>query len=330
MKNWLSMRGMSQQEVLTLVERAMAIKNGEVPQTIVGKGLVSLFFNQSLRTRLSMEEAMTRFGGRASSLSPGNDSWKFEFEDGALMNADKAEHIKEAARVISRYTDALGVRSFAELRELDEDAKDTVLNGFARYATVPVINLESAMEHPCQALADMLTIKEKLREPKKKRFVLSWAPHVKPLPLAVPHSAALAGIFSGMDVVVAAPKEYGFEPGFRGDLERIAREVGVGFSFTEDQLEATREADILYVKSWGAPKFYRDPRRQLEDFAEHSGWCVTDKHLGERTLLMHCLPVRRNVVVSDSALDSEKSIIIDQAENRLWAQAAILEEVFRK
>ena len=323
------MRGMSRAELSLLVERAIAIKNGEIPEAIRGQGLVSLFFNQSLRTRLSMEEAMTRFGGRASSLSPGSDSWKFEFDDGVLMNADKAEHVKEAARVISRYTNALGVRSFADLRDLEEDAKDSVLNGFARYASVPVINLESAMEHPCQALADMVTIREKLKEPIKKRFVLSWAPHVKPLPLAVPHSAALAGLFSGMDVVVAAPKGYGFEPGFQADLQRIAGDLGVSFSFTEDQLEATREADILYVKSWGAPKFYREPRRQVEDFAEHHNWCVTKEHLGKRALLMHCLPVRRNLVVADDALDSEQSIIIDQAENRLWAQAAIMESIFK-
>lgn len=328
MKHWLSLIGEKSQDLLGLVARAAEIKAGNKPKSIQGKTLAMFFFNQSLRTRMSFEAAMQRFGGHVISLSPGNDTWGFEFEEGQLMNGNKAEHIKDAVRVASRYVDAIGVRAFAELKDWQADASEKVLTSFAKYATCPVINMESAMEHPCQSMADMLTISEKLVSPRGKRFVLSWAPHIKPLPIAVPHSALLTAANLGMNITLACPKEYSLHPKYLAEVQAICKNQNSNFEISDQQLKHTTEADVLYVKSWGAPQFYNDSEAQTASFKNNSNWTIDSGHLGVKTILMHCLPVRRNLKISDKVLDSPNSVIIDQAENRLWAQAAILEKVF--
>jgi N-acetylornithine carbamoyltransferase len=250
------------------------------------------------------------------------------------MDGDRAEHIKEAARVLSRYVDCIGVRSFAKLNSFEADERDEILSAFARYATVPVVNLESAFEHPCQSLADMMTISEKLMDSLKsgsfkgKRFVLSWAPHIKPLPLAVGHSALLTAAHLGMDLKVLRPAGYDLAPRVLEDARRIAASNGGSVTQSEEFMEGVSDADVLYVKSWGRTDLYGNLEAQIADFSRLSSWAREVKHLPKRGLLMHCLPVRRNVELHDSALDSERAVVIDQAENRLWAQAAILERIF--
>lgn len=309
-------------ELNALVSRAAELKAGATADALRDRILGMLFFNPSLRTRVSMEAAMMRFGGHAVTLSPGADSWRIEYEDGVRMDADRAEHVREAAPVLSRYCDVLGVRSFAGMKDYSDDRQDTVIRSFARFATVPVVNLESAIEHPCQALGDMLTMRERLGSTEDRRFVLTWAPHVNPLPLAVPHSAVLAASLAGMHVTVAHPEGYELD-------DEISSRVGP-VQITHDQSEALRAADIVYVKSWGARAMYGDIERQRDSFQRHSDWMVSLRKLPPKSHLMHCLPVRRNLVIADDALDSDRSIVIEQAENRMWAQAAILEHLLQQ
>jgi N-acetylornithine carbamoyltransferase len=328
MKHWVSMTDWTPGEVVGLLDRAAALKAGSAAKGIPGKILIALFFNPSLRTRVSFEAAMHRFGGHVITLSPGADAWRLEFADGALMDGDRAEHVKEAARVLSRYGDALAVRSFAGLQEFEADQRDEVIHSFRRHATVPVINMESAVEHPCQGVADVLTIREKLDAAPGRHFVLTWAPHVNPLALAVPHSAAIGAAYLGMNVTIARPAGYDLAPRVMQLVETICRENGATLTITDHQRGACAEADVLYVKSWGATALYGDKEQQRAQFRALAGWCVGPEHLNDRAILMHCLPVRRNVVIADAALEGPQSVVIDQAENRLWTQAAILENLF--
>lgn len=331
MRHWISMLEYEPAELARLIELARRCKAGHARDetaTLRGRLLAMVFFNPSLRTRASFEAAMLRHGGHAICLNVGGDAWKLEQREGVVMNGDRSEHIREAAPVLARYADALAVRSFAELRDPAEDARDEIIRGFARHAGAPVINMESAMEHPCQGLADWMTCAEQLGETAGKRFTLTWAPHVKGLPMAVPHSAVLAAAAAGMQVTIAHPPGYELNAGILDRAASLCSAAGARLEITSDQQAATRSADVVYVKSWGATKFYGDGAAQAADFAARRGWMVDTGHLGPRTKAMHCLPVRRNVVMSDAVLDGPASVVVDQAENRLWAQTAILIDLF--
>ncbi len=327
MRHWISMLEWDADELAQMVDLARRIKagrGGETVERLRERILTMVFFNPSLRTRTSFEAAMLRFGGHAICLDVGGGVWRLEHRDGAVMTGDCAEHIREAAPVLCRYGDLLAVRTFAGMTDASEDARDPVIRSFARFATQPVINMESATEHPCQGLADWMTIAEKLESTRGRRFVLTWAPQVKALPMAVPHSAVLSAAAAGMNVTIAHPK--GYELG-AACIERAAawcRAAGATLEVVHDQRGACRDADVVYVKSWGATGIYGDAAAQAASFEAHRDWMVTPAHLSDRAMLMHCLPVRRNVVIADAALDDPRSVVVDQAENRMWAQAAIL------
>lgn len=328
LRHWLSFLDYTPRELAALVESAHEIKAGRdqrAADALYGRILGMVYFNPSLRTRMSFEAAMARFGGHAITLNVGADSWNLEHRDGVVMNGAAAEHIREAAPVLSRYCNLLGVRTFAGLKDAAEDAADAMLRAFARFATVPVVSLESAMEHPCQALADWMTIDERFQGTGGRNFTLTWAPQAKATPMAVPHSAVLMAAAAGMNLTIAHP------PGYELNREILARAMhwcdqhGTSFTVTHDQRAACADAEVLYVKSWGSTGFYGDSERQRESFAQHASWMVTRDHLVRPDcVLMHCLPVRRNVVIADDALNDLCSIVVDQAENRMWAQAAIL------
>ena len=332
LKNFLSAKDLSPEICNFLINRAQEVKfSKDYPKSVKDKILGLVFFNQSLRTKLSFESAMARCGGTALSITPGDATWNLETELSATMNRDKAEHIIEASKVISRYVDAIGVRCFAKLNSLKEDLNEDILNSFAEHSTVPVISLESAMEHPCQMLADMLTLKE-LEKPSHQlsnQLIVRWAPHKKALPLAVPHSAALAGGFLGKDITVVIPSDaYHLEESYEAKIKQLSKDTGGSFNYSYDKKLTHSDSSTIYVKSWGAPAYYGNQEKQLEDFKTHADWMVTTEDLAPNHNLMHCLPVRRNLVISDNALDSSQSKVIDQAENRLWAQLAILESIF--
>ncbi len=328
MQHYLSMLDYDPQHLAQLVQAARCLKSGDATAAALRERiLTTVFFNPSLRTRTSFEAAMLRYGGHAICLNVGGDTWQLEYRDGVVMDGPAAEHIREAAPVLSRYGNALAVRTFAAMRNAAEDALDQVIRAFGRFATVPVINMESAAEHPCQGLADWMTIDEKLSGTAGKRFTLAWAPQAKGLPMAVPHSAVLAAAAAGMQVTIAHPPGYELSAGILDRASTWCHDAGTKLEVTHDQPAACRAADVVYVKSWGSAALYGDAAAQKQSFAEHANWTVTPDHLHADAILMHCLPVRRNVVIADAALDDPRSVVVDQAENRMWTQAAILNEL---
>jgi len=311
---------MSREQIETLLESAVRFKSGEdVSKPLAGKSVALVFFNPSLRTRASMQVGIYELGGNAVVLEPGGTSWTLEHRVGQVMDGDKTEHVAEFVRVLERYCVAIGVRTFAALKDWQEERTDPVLNAFAKYASVPIINLESAMHHPCQSLADMLTIREKLGT-RRKRVVLAWAWHPKPLPMAVPNSFALATAQMGEDLVIAHP------PGYELD-EELIESLGPNVEITNDIDAAFKGADVIYAKSWGAKQFYGNTDQDLATRAPYRAKWIVDEDKMARTndaIFMHCLPVRRNVIVTDGVIDSPASVVIDEAENRLHVQKAIL------
>ena len=330
LKNFLTTVDLSRDQLNQLIDAALRFKNGrEQAKPLAGKSIALVFFNPSLRTRASMQIGIHELGGHAVVLEPGGTSWTLEHREGAVMDGDKTEHIAEFVRVLGRYCEAIGVRTFAALKVWDEERTDPILNAFARYSEVPIINLESAMHHPCQALADMMTIREKLGN-ERKRVVLTWAWHPKPLPMAVPNSFALAAAQMGHDLVIAYPTGYDLDEELMETITQRATAAGGGVQVTKNIEAAFDGADVIYAKSWGARQFYGNPEKDLAARAQYREQWIVDGQKMARTnqgIFMHCLPVRRNVIVTDGVIDSPASVVIDEAENRLHIQKAILTKV---
>lgn len=310
-----------------LIESALRFKRGgDQSRPLAGKSVALVFFNPSLRTRASMQVGIYELGGNAVVLEPGGTSWTLEHRDGVVMDSDRTEHVAEFVRVLERYGVAIGVRTFAALKNWHEERTDPVLNAFARYASVPVINLESAMHHPCQSLADMMTIREKLGVG-RKRVVLTWAWHPKPLPMAVPNSFVLAAAQMGHDLVIARPDGYELDDELLATSRQIAATAGGSLETTNDIDAAFSGAEVIYAKSWGAKQFYGNTDADIAARAQYrSQWIVNEERMALTNcgIFMHCLPVRRNVIVTDAVIDSPVSVVIDEAENRLHVQKAIM------
>src|SRR5713101_5026337 len=326
-KNFLTTGEWAREELEGLVEKALDFKRVAARANLLGGRSVALvFFNPSLRTRASMQVGVYELGGNPVVLEPGGTSWTLEHRNGAVMDADKTEHVAEFVRVLERYCAAIGVRTFAALKNWEEDRTDPVLNAFAKYSSVPIINLESAMNHPCQALADMMTIREKYGAG-RKRVVLTWAWHPKPLPMAVPNSFALAAAQMGHDLVITHPAGYELDGELMETVRKEAMVAGGSLTETNDIEVAFTGAEVIYAKSWGAKQFYGEPEKDVAERAQHRHkWIVDDQKMARtnNAIFMHCLPVRRNVIVTDSVIDSPASVVIDEAENRLHVQKAIL------
>lgn len=289
-------------EALDLKKENSAVDLGK------GKTLGMLFFNPSLRTRLSTEKAAKLLGMEVMVMNADKDGWALEFEDGAVMDSNKAEHIKEAAAVLSQYCDIIAIRAFPGLVNREKDEQDIVINSFKKYASVPVVNLEGAMGHPLQALTDAITVTE-LSNGKRPKVVLTWAQHPRALPQAVPNS--FVEVMKRMDVelVITNPEGYDLDP-------RITKQTQV----IHDQKQALQDADFVYVKNWSSYQQYG------QILNEDRLWTFDKEKLDvtNNAKVMHCLPVRRNVVISDEVLDSPNSIVIHQANNRTYAAQAVL------
>ena len=310
MKHFISIKDL--EDPIKAVHHALELKKqGDTLDTTgtSGKVLCLLFFNNSLRTRLSTERAAMYLGVKVMVMQISETGWALEFEDGVIMNADKAEHVKEAAAVVSQYADVIGIRAFPTLTDKEADLEERVLRAFARYATVPVLSLEGATEHPLQALADAMTIEEH-RTVKRPKVVLSWAPHVRTLPHAVANSFVLMMQRQEVDLVLTYPKEYALDPTVIGNSK-----------VTHQQEEAFEGADFVYVKNWSSFNAYGQTPKVSDDFT------ITAAKL-QAAKFMHCLPIRRNVVAEDAVLDGPNSLVIQQANNRtfsaLWAIRELL------
>jgi N-acetylornithine carbamoyltransferase len=320
------------EEVLALLERAEALKGGHGGGSLAGKVLVMVFFDPSLRTRTSFEVAMFRHGGHAVCLEPGRGAWTIETRNGVTMDGDAVEHLVEAARVLGRYGDAVAVRAFPKAATWAEAREDVVVRGFARHAGVPVINMESARRHPCQGLADALTLRERLgADLRGRRFVLAWAWHPRALPTAVPNSAALAAARLGMTVTIARPPGFDLDPEDMAAIRAVAARNGGAVEVTDDLDDAVAGSDAVYAKSWGCLDCFGDAAADAALRAPHRGWRIDVARMSStrsgRGVFLHCLPVRRNVVVTDGVLDGPWSVVTDQAENRLHVQRALLLEL---
>ncbi|GHC51265.1 N-acetylornithine carbamoyltransferase [Ulvibacter litoralis] len=294
------------------IKEAISLKKNPHEFETLGKHktILLLFFNSSLRTRLSTEKAARNLGLEVMILNV-NDAWNLEFEDGTIMNANTSEHIKEAAGVLSQYADIIAVRAFPSLTDKEKDQSEWVLSSFEKYATVPIINMESAMAHPLQALADAITISEFANTPKPK-VVLSWAPHPKALPQAVANSFVEMMQLLDVDFSITHPEGYELDP-------EITKKTSINYN----QEEALQDADFVYVKNWSS---YSDYGKIL---SQDKHWMMTQKKLGTAKF-MHCLPVRRNVVVEDAVLDGTNSLVLQQANNRTFAAQVVLKQILEE
>lgn len=316
MKQYLSLSDLTIAEVDKLLDLAKEIQRSPNREDLKGKVVGLLFMNPSLRTLASMQAGVAQLGGSSFLIQPGQGSWVFETRDGAVMDGPTQEHIKEAIPVLAEYCDILGVRCFADNKVLEDDLADRLMPRFASLFGGPFMNLESAADHPCQALADWKTL-EDLEVPRDGKFVLSWGWHPRALPHAVPLAAAKMAMRRGMDVVICNP------PGF--DLPKVTGLENVRVS--NDRAEAFADADVVYVKSWSSPELYGQPEAESAARAGLRDWCAREdwfRPAKPEAKLMHCLPVRRNVEISDELLDGPRSVVVQEAGNRLHVQKAIL------
>jgi len=313
-----------------LIRRAREIKLDLLrPGPLAGKSVALVFLNPSLRTRTTMELAVTALGGTPVTMNVGTDSWTLEHREGAVMNAGKTEHIKDAARVLSRVVDAIGVRAFAGLENLEEDLSDPVISAFARYAEVPILNMESALYHPMQGMADLMTIVERRGSAQGAKVTLTWAPHPKPLPTAVANSFLLAATRMGAQVTVARPPEFPLPDKIMDLAAGNARAAGRTLNVVANQGDALPGAEVVCAKSWGGLPYYGKWDEEKKIRAGYANWIVDEKKMAATAdaFFLHCLPVRRNVEVADGVLDGPRSAVYDEAENRLHVQTAILEAI---
>lgn len=332
MRHFLTTADWSRDELDALLDAAAALKRERYGSAMAGRSIALLFFNPSLRTRTSFELGAHELGGKAIVLQPGKDAWGIEFEPGAVMDADAEEHMSEVAGVLSRYVDLIGVRAFPKFDDWQVDREDRLLNALATHATVPVINMET-ITHPCQELALMLTLRERFERVEGKRFLLTWTYHPKPLNTAVANSALLIASKFAMDVTLLCPNEdYLPDPRYMHFAEAFTRENGRSLTVTHDVEAAYDGAQVVYAKSWGAlPYFGRwEEEKPVRDAHRH--FIVDERKMArtEGALFSHCLPVRRNVKVTDGVLDAPYCVAIDEAENRLHVQKALMIDLLRR
>ncbi len=308
MKNYLSISDID--NLSEWVKEAQKLKANPKADKKLGadKTICLLFFNNSLRTRLSTQKAAMNLGMEVMVMNFGNEGWALEYGDGTIMNQNTSEHIKEAAQVVSQFCDIVAIRAFASLTDKEQDEAEVVLNGFKKYTSIPIVNMESSVGHPLQALADAITLEEQSTKVKPK-VVLSWAPHPKALPHAVANSFVEMMQLQEADFVITHPEGYELN-------EAISKNTTIEY----DQKKALENADFVYVKNWSS---YTDYGKVLN---QDSNWMMTLEKLGSAKF-MHCLPVRRNVVVEDAVLDSEQSLVIEQANNRTYAAQIVLKKI---
>ncbi len=324
-KNFITTQDWTTAELEYILNMAADARKIRQSSTLHGKTVALLFFNPSLRTRTSFELAMYELGGHAVVLQPGKDAWGIEIKEGAVMDGEAEEHIKEATNVLSRYCDAVAVRAFPKFQSWEDDRKDLVINSICRWTDKPVINMETIV-HPCQELALMMTMKKYLKNLQAKKFLLTWSYHPKPLNTAVANSAALISTKFGMNLTILRPKEYDLDDYFVESAKKNAKAYGNTVTVTDNIEEAYKDADFVYAKSWGSLQYYGDweEEKKVRGSLKHF---IVDKdkmRLTNDAFFSHCLPMRRNIIATDEVVDSEHSLIYEEAENRLHTEKALL------
>lgn len=325
-RHFLNTNDLSRLELDLLLQRASQFKTEKLGRQLAGKTIALMFFNPSMRTRSSFEIGAWQLGGYAVVLQPGKDAWGIEFDPGKIMDGEPEEHISEVARVLSGYCDLIGVRAFPKFVDWQVDREDRVLKAFAQHATVPVINLET-ITHPCQELAHALMMKEQLGDLRGKKYVLTWTYHPKPLNTAVANSALLIATRMGLDVTLLCPNpDYVLDDRYMQLGQVNAIESGGSLRVSHDIESAYRGADVVYAKSWGALPFFGkwEDERAVREQSKHFMVDVEKMALTNNAIFSHCLPLRRNIKATDAVMDSARCKVIDEAENRLHVQKAVM------
>jgi N-acetylornithine carbamoyltransferase len=328
MKHFLNTQDWTRAELDATLAEAARFKREKLGQHLKGKSIALVFFNPSMRTRTSFELGAFQLGGHAVVLAPGKDAWPIEFDLGTVMDGETEEHIAEVARVLSRYVDLIGVRAFPKFVDWVNDREDKVLAGFAKYATVPVINMET-ITHPCQELAHALALQEHFgtTDLRGKKYVLTWTYHPKPLNTAVANSALTIATRMGMDVTLLCPTpEYVLDERYMDWAERNVAESGGSLTVSHDIDAAYAGADAVYAKSWGALPYFGNwaPEKPIRDRYKHFIVDERKMALTNNAVFSHCLPLRRNVKATDAVMDAPYCIAVNEAENRLHVQKAVM------
>ncbi len=326
MQNFLSTTDWSRDQLDGLLRLAGELKQQPMNGSLKGKSIALLFLNPSMRTRTSFELGMQQLGGIAIVLQPGKDAWGVEFRPGVVMDGDAEEHIAEVAGVLSRYCDLIGLRAFPGFKDWSNDRTDSVIRALAQHASVPVINMETIV-HPCQELALMLTLQEKLGDTARRKMVLTWTWHPRPLNTAVANSALLIATKFGMDVTLLCPEPaYVLDEQFMEAAETNVQDSGGSLQVSHDIESAYAGAEVVYAKSWGALPFYGNPEAEWALRHKYRHFIVDEKKMAltNNALFSHCLPLRRNIKATDAVMDSEYCVALDEAENRLHVQKAVM------
>jgi len=331
-RDFLTTADWSADELQSLIDTANEFKAGMTSSAMDGKSIALLFFNPSLRTRTSFELGAHQLGGKAIVLAPGKDAWPLEFELGTVMDGEAEEHIKEAVAVLSRYCDLIAVRAFPKFQDWSVDRTDALIRACAQYASVPVINMETIV-HPCQELALMQNLQAHIGAPKKRKFVLTWTYHPKPLNTAVANSALLIATKFGMDVTLLCPnEEYLLDERYMQAGSDFAQQHGGSLQVSHNIEEAYTDAEFVYAKSWGAlPYFGRwDDEKPMREDSRHFMVDAAKMALTRNARFSHCLPLRRNVKATDEVMDASYCVAIDEAENRLHVQKALMAHLLER
>jgi N-acetylornithine carbamoyltransferase len=322
----ISLQDLDEREIVALLDHSLAFKNGVSTPTLTKKSVGLLFFRGSLRTRASFEAAMNQLGGHTINLTASSDFWELESTEGSLMDGRAPEHVKDAALVLSRYVDALAIRPALGGQSWAIDRRDAGIRAWSEWATVPVINMESAMGHPLQALADLMTLRETLGSLAGRRLAITWTHSTMPASPAVVHSLILASLRAGLEVRVAHPAGYELDDLVQTEAMRLAESRQGSFKSGLSARDAAQGAHVVYARSWQSLEDYGNPTLAATRRARNAGWTVDESlmRLTEDGKFMHAMPVRRNVEVTDEVLDGPRSLVVQQAENRLHSQKALL------
>ncbi len=330
-RHFLNTSDYTRAEIQALLDDAAALKASPLSEDLAGKSIALVFLNNSLRTRTSFDVGARQMGGHAVVLSPTSGMWALEFEPGAVMLGEAEEHVSEAAQVLSRYVDLIGVRAFPKFSDWSEDRRDLVLNAWATHSRVPVINMET-ITHPCQEMALAMTLQDRMGSLEGKRFLLTWSYHPRPLNTAVANSALMIAAKMGMDVTLLAPTEdFVLDERYMETARGYAAGNGTEVRVTHDIKDGYSGADFVYAKSWGALPYFGRWEEEKEIRDDHRDFIVDSEKMAltNSALVSHCLPMRRNVIMTDEVFDSEACVAYDEAENRLHVQKAIMRSLVR-
>jgi N-acetylornithine carbamoyltransferase len=331
-RNFITTSEWSKNELQSILDFASELKANRIQPLLKNKSIALIFFNPSLRTKTSFQIGMNQLGGNAVIISPSQDAWPIEFDVGKIMNEEAEEHIAEVAKVLSKYCDLIAVRAFPKFQNIKEDIEDKIIRGFEKFASVPIINMET-ITHPCQELAHILSLQEQLGDLKNKNYLLTWTYHPKALNTAVANSSLIIASKFGMNVTLLCPTEdYLLHDKYIDEAKLNCQENNTNFTISHDIKKSYANKDIVYAKSWGSIPFYGEPNKEKKIRDQYKNFIVDERKMNftNNALFSHCLPLRRNIKATDAVMDSDNCIAIQEAENRMHVQKSLLVNLLKE